>query len=159
MSLPWAGGRVNQYEAEPQNWDAAASDAQKTNLNVFYEFQHVTSRGSRYLVCCNAHHLLHHGRRLPMNPLRNTCPSCLTFSVEFFEAVGRNVREGIQFEGITYDGDKPEILRQLPNEGVDVQKESVQQPQCDYPYHYIRVHAQCLLAKCSLHASEVLGLA
>ncbi len=58
-----------------------------------------------------------------MNPLRNTCPSRLTFSVEFFDAVGRNVRD-IQFAGITFDGDRPGIERQLPNEGVDVQKES-----------------------------------
>ena len=71
----------NQYEPDPQNWDAG--DAQKTHANVFYEFQHVTSRGSPYMVCSNATHLLHNGRRLPMNPLRNTCPSCLTFSVEF----------------------------------------------------------------------------
>ncbi len=116
---------VDQYEPEPQNWDAA--DAQKTHVNVFYEFQHVSFRGSRYMVCCNAHDLLHHGRRLPMNPLRNTCPSRLTFSVEFFDAVGRNVRD-IQFAGITFDGDKPGIVRQLPNEGVDVQKECVHWP-------------------------------
>ena len=59
-----------------------------------------------------------------MNPLR-TCPTGLTFEAAFFEAVGANTREGIMFKGVAYESDRPEILAQVPNEGLDVQREPV----------------------------------
>ena len=59
------------------------------------------------------------GRRVPLNPLR-ICPCGLTF-----EAVGASVREGILFKGIAHESERPGILEQVPNEGLDVQHEPV----------------------------------
>ena len=81
-----------------------------------------------------------------MNPLR-ACPSNLTFDVAFFDAVGANVRDGIVFKGVAFESDCPEIVTQIPNEGLDVQHEPVYAAQlslvCNGPLH---PHARHLLS-------------
>ena len=78
-----------------------------------------------------------------MNPLR-TCPSNLTFDAVFFDAVGANVRDGIVFKGVAFESDRPEIVAQIPNEGVDVQREPVYGAQqslvCNGPPHLYAHH-------------------
>ena len=61
---------------------------------------------------------------VPMNPLR-TCPNGLTFDITFFQEVGASVREGILFKGVAFESDRPDILEQVPHEGLDVQQEPV----------------------------------
>jgi len=48
------------------------------------------------------------------------------FNFEFMQAVANNVLNGIAYKGIAYEGDRPNIMLDLPNGGVDVQKEVVQ---------------------------------
>ena len=112
------------YVPDPQMWPPSALEQRKSHASVVYEWQYVGAGGSRHMATCSVDHLLHNGRRVPMNPLRS-CPSNLTFDVAFFEAVGANVREGIVFKGVAFESDRPEILTQIPNEGVDVQREPV----------------------------------
>ena len=105
-------------------WPSTALDHRKSHASVVYEWQFVAADGARHMATCNVNNLLHHKRRVPMNPLR-TCPSNLTFDAAFFEAVGANVRDGIVFKGVAFESDRPEIVTQVPNEGVDVQREPV----------------------------------
>ncbi len=112
------------YEPDPQMWPRTAIDQRKSHASVVYEWQYVAAGGARHTATCNVNHLLHNKRRVPMNPLR-TCPSNLTFDAAFFEAVGANVREGVVFKGVAFESDRPEIVTQVPNEGVDVQREPV----------------------------------
>jgi hypothetical protein len=112
------------YEKDPQMWPPSALEQRKSHASVVYEWQHVGMHGARHTATCNVNDLLHHRRRVPMNPLR-ACPSNLTFDVAFFEAVGGNVREGIVFRGVAFESDRPEIVTQIPNEGLDIQREPV----------------------------------
>ncbi len=89
------------YEPDPQMWPPNALEQRKSHASVVYEWQHVGMHGARHTATCNVNDLLHHRRRVPMNPLR-ACPSNLTFDVAFFEAVGGNVREGIVFRGVAF---------------------------------------------------------
>ncbi len=105
-------------------WPSTALEQRKSHASVVYEWQYVVVGGARHTATCNVTHLLHDKRRVPMNPLR-TCPSGLTFDIAFFEAVGANVRDGIVFKGVAFETDRPEIVAQVPNEGLDIQREPV----------------------------------
>ena len=92
---------------------------------MVYEWQYVSTAGRPHTVACRVNNILGGGgRRVRLNPLR-TCPCGLTFDVAFFEAVGASVREGILFKGIAHESERPGILEQVPNEGLDVQHEPV----------------------------------
>ena len=110
------------YEPDPQMWPSTVLDQRKSHASVVYEWQYVDAGGSRHTATCNVNRLLYHKRRVPMNPLR-TCPSNLKFDIAFFEAVGANVRDGIVFKGVAFESDRPEIVTQVPNEGLDIQRE------------------------------------
>ena len=77
------------------------------------------------MAACSITNLLYLGRRIPLNPLRNTCPSGLVFDIEFFDVVAKNIHEKIEFEGTAFQGDCNNILHQLPNDGKDAQHEPV----------------------------------
>ena len=66
---------------------------------------------------------MYNGRRLPLNPFR-ACPTNMTFTIEWMQAVAANVRTGIVYKGIAYEGDHPDIVLELPNAGRDVQHET-----------------------------------
>ena len=68
---------------------------------------------------------MHHSRGLPKGPLSSTAPSGLVFTIDYAEALGKAVHEGIEFKGIAYESDAPKLLKQLPNGGVDCQDEKV----------------------------------
>ena len=74
---------------------------------------------------CNINDLLHDGRRVPLNPLKATCPSGLVFDIDFFDIVAKNTHEKIEYQGIAFEGDCNHILHQLPNDGKDAQHEPV----------------------------------
>ena len=42
-----------------------------------------------------------------------------------FRSSWENVREGIQFRGVAYESERPEIRAEVPKEGLDVQHEPV----------------------------------
>jgi len=91
----------------------------------FFEWSHVTHNGVPHRAACSVNHLLHHGRRIPLNPLRNTCPSSLVFHIEFFEIVAKSIHDKIEFKGVAFEGESNTILHQLPNDGKDAQHEPV----------------------------------
>ena len=49
----------------------------------------------------------------------------MTFSVQWMQAVATSVLPGITYKGIAYEGDRPDIAPDLPNGGIDLQKEPV----------------------------------
>ena len=105
-----------KYEPDPSNWSSSAQES-KTKANVWYEWQHVKCNGLPFRVACNVHHLVHHGRSAPLNPLR-TCPTNLTFSTKWMEAGANNVLPGIKYKGIVYQGDAQHFSPDLPNAGI-----------------------------------------
>ena len=68
---------------------------------------------------------MHHSRGPPKGPLSATAPSGLVFTIEYAEALGKAVHEGIEFKGIAYESEAPTLLKQLPNGGVDCQDEKL----------------------------------
>ncbi len=118
------------FEPDPTRWPADTRNERKTHVNVCFEWSYVKSQGSPsggHRVTCRVNNLCG-GRRVALNPLTRACPSGLTFTVDFFEAVAQTVRDGIKFRGIVFEGDGTDILGQLPNEGRDVQNEPVSRP-------------------------------
>ena len=113
--------KENEFIPDPSAW----SDAAKTAVNVFFEWPDVYHNGIPHMAACNINNLTHHGRRVPLNPLKDTCPSGLVFDIEFFDIVAKNIHKKIEFQGIAFEGDCNNILRQLPNDGKDAQHEPV----------------------------------
>ena len=121
----YLGLRIGEiFEPDPQLWPPEYLNERKSHALVVYEWQHVVVNGRKHTAACRMDKLLQEGGRVPMNPLR-VSPSGLTFDVTFFTAVGTNVREGIVFKGVAYESERPEILEQVPNDGLDVQHEPV----------------------------------
>ena len=81
--------------------------------------------GTPHRCSISVNNLLHHRRNVPGNPLRSSCWSNLTFSLEFMHAVASNVHSAIQFKGIAFDQERAQIVLQLPCDGLDIQDEPV----------------------------------
>ena len=111
------------FEQDPLNWPPELVTEGKARAHVSYEWQHVSRSGLPHRVVCTVNNLLHHGRRVPLNPLRS-CPTNLTFSLEWMQAVADNVRAGIVYKGIAYESERPDLVLELPNDGIDVQRET-----------------------------------
>ena len=87
---------------------------------MYYEWTNVLGKnGSVYRSWLDVNNLLHHSRGPPKSPLSSTAPSGLVFTIDFAEALGKAVHEGIEFKGIAYESDAPTLLKQLPNGGLD----------------------------------------
>ena len=112
------------YEPDPHLWPSAALAQQKSHASVVYEWQYVTASGKPHTATCRINKLVYLGRRVSMNPFRS-CPTGLTFDIAFLEAVGKAVREGIEYRGVAYESERPEIRAEVPNEGLDIQHEPV----------------------------------
>ncbi len=112
------------YEPDPHLWPSAALARPKSNASVVYQWQYVTASGKPHTVTCRVDNLVYLGQRISMNPFRS-CPTGLTFDIAFFGAVGKAVREGIEYRGVAYESERPEIRAEVPNEGLDVQHEPV----------------------------------
>ena len=63
---------------------------------------------------------LHHQRVLPQHPLAHTAPSGLKFAQHFMDAVAQNVHDNVRFKGIVFEGERPAIVQQFPQGGVDL---------------------------------------
>ena len=111
----------DQYELDPTMWGTTP----KNYVNVWFEWAHVKHNGISHRASSSLNHLLNNGRKVQLNPLRNTCPSGLVFEIEFFEMVAENIHEKIEFKGTAFEGDCNNILHQLPNDGKDSQHEPV----------------------------------
>ena len=111
----------DRYERDPSLWGTTS----KNYIHVWFEWPHVKHNWVTHKACCSMNHLVNHGRRVPLNPLKNTCPSGLVFDIELFEIIAKNVHEKIEFKGVAFEGDCNNILYQLPNDGKDAQEEPV----------------------------------
>ena len=111
----------NGFIIDPIAWNSTA----KTSVYVFFEWLHVKHNVVSHRAACNINNLTHHGRRVPLNPLRDTSPSGLVFDIQFFYIVAKNIYEKIEFQGTAFEGDCNNILHQLPNDGKDAQHEPV----------------------------------
>ena len=78
---------------------------------MYFEWCHVQHHGAAHTASSTVNNLVHHGRRVPLNPLGNTG---LVFDIAFFEIVAKSVHEKIEFKGIVYEGETSTILYQLP---------------------------------------------
>ena len=113
----------DRYEGDPSKWPRSSG---RTKATIHYEWTNVFLRnGVAYRTVIEVHHLLHHSRGPPKGPLSSTAPSGLVFTIDYAEALGEAVHEGIEFKGIAYESEAPTLLKQLPNGGVDCQDEKV----------------------------------
>ena len=96
------------FEPDPANWQEEPE--RKSHCYVWFEWQHVRHGDSPHRVRCSVHHIKHHHRAVPLNPLRTTCPTNMTFSVEWMQAVATSVGPGITYKGIAYEGDRPVLF-------------------------------------------------
>ena len=60
---------------------------------------------------------------VPGNPLRQSAPLNITFTVSFMQAVAANVAPGTSFQGITFESDCPGLAVEVPSGGHDIQDE------------------------------------
>ena len=81
----------------------------------------MTVEGKPYHASLHISHVQHDGRSIPRRPLGYCAVSRATFSIDVFNAVASNVRKGIQFKGIAYENERPNIIPQLPCGGADIQ--------------------------------------
>ena len=119
----------DHFEQEPCRWPAdLLPSGEKAEANVWFEFPYVF-RGdfgeNLHRVSIQARHILHHGRNVPGNPLRDSTPLGLTFTVQFLDAVAENVSPKAQYKGISYEAGRPDLEIAVPNGGHDIQDESV----------------------------------
>lgn len=114
---------AGNYEADPSKWRAQYYPASlgKTKATVHYKWEHVSIDSTPHTVAVSVSHLLHNKRALPQHPLAHSAPSNLRFSVEFMQAVAQNVYDGVAFKGIAFEGERLQIVPQLPQGGVDLQ--------------------------------------
>ena len=114
----------DRYEEDPSKWPRSSG---RTKATIHYEWTNVFLRnGVAYRAAIVVYDLLHHSRGPPKGPLSSTAPSGLVFTIDYAEALGEAVHEGIAFKGIiAYEFEAPTLLKQLPNGGVDCQDEKV----------------------------------
>ncbi len=106
----YLGFEVSSGVLEPDVAKWPESDIEKTKTRVCFEWPHVFRDGAPHRTTFSAHDLLHHrARRVPLSPLRS-CPTNLTFTLEFMQAVASNVFDGIVYKGIAYEGQHPTLL-------------------------------------------------
>ena len=112
-----------QYEEDPNKWSRSSG---RTKAIVYFEWTYVRAKdGDAYRTSMSVNHLLHNARGPPKGPLSATASSGLTFTVDYAEALGKAVHEGIEFKGIAFEGEAPKLMKQLPKGGVDCQDEKV----------------------------------
>ena len=54
-------------------------------------------------------------------------PSNLWFAIEFMQAFVKSVYAGIDFAGVSFEGDRPDLIVHVPDGGLDIQ---------DQPLHW-----------------------
>ena len=65
-------------------------------------------------------HLIYHGRDVPHCPILIRGRPGFVYSLEWFEHFATNLLPGLQFCGLTYEGQAVEMCKALPAGGVDV---------------------------------------
>ena len=135
LGLKIAAGR---FEPDPSKWPSRCYSAlhRKSHAKVHYEWEHVLRGNEIHRAEVRAAHVLDQG--IPHCPLGKSVQSGLRFSIEFMDAVAERKTAGmlfegsaekkvaaIKFKGIAFDSERPELVHQLPDGGVDIQDEPV----------------------------------
>jgi len=68
-----------------------------------------------------ANNLCNLDRAIPNAPLCKSAHKPTYFTSEFVQAFAAHKLEGAAFHGISYVGDQPEIRKELPDGGLDIQ--------------------------------------
>ena len=114
----------NRYEPDPDKWKCNGdSSVRRTHTQVCFQWKHVRTGGKAHLTGIRVKDALERG--LHGNPLCAAAPSDLTFSLEFMAAVAELKRPGAKYVGIRFESERPEILAQLPDGGLNIQDEPV----------------------------------
>ena len=101
----------DRYEEDPSKWPRSSG---RTKATVHFEWTNLAERsGAPYRTFLIANNGLQHSRNFPKGPLSASAPSVLIFTVDYAEALGKAVHEGIEFKGIAYESDAPTLLKQL----------------------------------------------
>ena len=118
---------AQRFEPDPSKWPSRHYPASlgKSKATVHFEWLFVSRDGGRtpHRVTMKVQTVLNDKRPVSAHPLKASAPSQLTFSLEFMSALASNVHENIEFKGVAFDGERPQLVLQLPNDGVDVQDE------------------------------------
>jgi hypothetical protein len=118
----------DRFEPNPDRWPSRCFPASlgKTMATVHFEWQGVLVGSQAHRVGITVHNALRIGvRNIPRNPLLQSAGSHLTFSIDFMDKLAARVHPGVEFKGIAFEGDRPQIVRQLPRGGVDIQDDPV----------------------------------
>ena len=110
------------YQPDPAKWKCTSGH--KSQATVWYEWLHVL-RGrdkKEHRVCAIVNHLIHHQQGILGNPLANACSSELCFSLEYMKALADAKWPGTVFEGVSYESDRPGLIQQVPDGGIDIQE-------------------------------------
>ena len=115
------------YEPDPAKWQIRYCNGSKTQAVVWYEWAHVLRGTGREPHCVSAtvHDVVHGTRAVPHNPLGMDACSNLHFSVEYMQALAAWKFPGTTYEGISYEGDRPDIRLEVPDGGTDIQDHAV----------------------------------
>ena len=126
------------FEPDPSKWPSKCYNVsrRKSQARVHFEWGHVLRGIEKHRVEVHANHALDRG--IPHCPLDKSAKSGFLFSIEFMDAVAERKRTGaafegtaeskiaaLKFKGIAFDSERPEIVHQLPDGGVDIQDEPV----------------------------------
>ena len=109
----------DRYEPDPAKWHSKP----KTKQRVWYEFLHVTCGAGKYpyRVSVIVNNVIHHGYAVPHQLLARDAPTNINFSLEYMQAFAEYKYPSTVYEGISFEGDRPEILLQVPDGGLDIQ--------------------------------------
>ena len=114
----------NRYEPDPAKWPSTKAN---TAQNVWFEWEYVKrgveSKPHRAEICVT--NSLHHGHRISGNPLGQSAPSHLRFSLDFMSSVAEKKMTGTTYHGISFESETAEFSMTLPNGGTDIQDEPV----------------------------------
>lgn len=116
---------AGRYEPDPSKWPSRCYSTLhgKTYAKVFFEWDHVMCGSEKHRVDVCANHAI--ARGVPRSPLAKHASSGYRFAHEFMDAVAENMKAGSKYKGIAFDSERPEILEQLPDGGLDIQDEPV----------------------------------
>ena len=111
------------YEPDPARWAAG----EKTDEKVWYEWQEVF-RGDQkvpHRVSIRVRDVVNAGRTPPHNPLVQSAPLDLYFTVGYMQAFAQWKSPGSEYVGISYEGDQPAFQFDVPDGGLDIQDQCV----------------------------------
>ena len=109
----------NSFEKDPSKWQSGRT--WKSYTLVFYEWKHVYRGDAKvpHRVSVRANNAVRQGR--PQDPLTNSAPKDLYFTVEFMQAFLERKWPGTTYTGVSYESDRPDFVVDVPDGGLNIQ--------------------------------------